>query len=138
MVTVFDTSAVIAGHATGHPQFAWADARIREAERPTVCTHSLAECYGVLTRHPVYGAPPREVATLLASLAQTWTVLPLTISDYLAAVRRCRELGLQGGAIYDTLLAQAALSAGAAVLVTLNPKHFHRLGEDISRLVVSP
>ncbi|WP_420594587.1 hypothetical protein [Deinococcus sp.] len=41
-------------------------------------------------------------------------------------------------AIYDTLLAQAALKAGAGALVTLSPKHFSRLGEDIAALVRAP
>ena len=65
-------------------------------------------------------------------------MLPLEAGDYLAAVTRCQDLGLQGGAVYDTLIAQAALRSGAGALVTLNAKHFVRLGEDVSRLVRSP
>lgn len=51
---------------------------------------------------------------------------------------RCRDLGLQGGAVYDTLIAQAAVRAGVTGLVTLNAKHFVRLGDDVQRLVTAP
>ena len=42
------------------------------------------------------------------------------------------------GRVNDTLIAQAALRAQAVGLVTLNAKHFVRLGEDVQRLVLSP
>ncbi|WP_168733554.1 hypothetical protein [Deinococcus sp. Arct2-2] len=51
---------------------------------------------------------------------------------------RCRDLRLQGGAIYDTLITQAALRAGAAGLVTLNAKHFVRLGAEVEQLMIAP
>ncbi|UQN10588.1 type II toxin-antitoxin system VapC family toxin [Deinococcus sp. QL22] len=79
-----------------------------------------------------------QVRAVLDSLTQTWKVLPLLPADYFDAMSRCRDLGLQGGAIYDTLIAQAALRAGAVGLVTLNAKHFVRLGDDVQRLVVAP
>lgn len=138
MVTVFDTSALVAAHAMTHPRFAWADAQIQAAEQPALCAHSLAECYAVMTSHPQLRYPPVKVEQVLNRLAETWTVLTLSSADYLAAVARCRELGLQGGAIYDTLIAEAAVKAGATQVVTLNAKHFVRLGEDMRRIVVTP
>lgn len=82
--------------------------------------------------------PPGEVVRFLRSLEQTWTVLPLSPIHYLRAAERCRDLGLPGGAIYDTLLAEAALQAEATGLVTLNPRHFRRLGAEVERLVIAP
>lgn len=48
-----------------------------------------------------------------------------------------RELLLQGGAVYDTLVAQAAECAGVTGLVTLNARRFARLGEDDRQPVVA-
>lgn len=138
MVTVFDTSAIVAAHATAHPYFHWADAQIQAAEQPALCAHSLAESYAVMTSHPQLRYPPAQVLEALTRLSETWMVLPLESGDYLAAMTRCRDLGLQGGAIYDTLIAQAAVRTQAKALVTLNAKHFVRLGEDIKHLIVSP
>lgn len=48
------------------------------------------------------------------------------------------SLNLTGGGIYDALIAQAAVKAEANILLTLNPNHFTRLGEDMARLVQVP
>jgi hypothetical protein len=48
------------------------------------------------------------------------------------------NLNLTGGGIYDALIAQAAIKADAAILLTLNPKHFIRLGEPIANCVQEP
>ncbi|EYB67856.1 hypothetical protein DEIPH_ctg032orf0109 [Deinococcus phoenicis] len=138
MLTVFDTSAIVAALTRNHPRFLWADEQVTAADQPALCAHSLAESYAVMTGHPQLRYPPAQVREVLERLSQTWTVLPLTPADYLDAATRCRDLGLQGGAIYDTLIAQAALRASAQGLVTLNAKHFRRLGPDVEVLVRSP
>lgn len=138
MVTVFDTSAIVAAHAQSHPQFAWVDAQLQEATSPALCAHSLAESYAVLTAHPQLRYSPVQVQAVLQRLLETWVVLPLIQDDYLQAIERCRKLSLPGGAIYDTLIAQAALRAQAQTLVTLNDKHFRRLGPEVAQLLVSP
>lgn len=135
---MFDTSAIVAAHVQNHGQFAWASEQLARANVPALCAHSLAECYFVMTASPQLRYPPEDVVRFLRSLEQSWTVLPLTPAHYLRAAERCRDLALQGGAIYDTLLAEAAVQAGATGLVTLNPKHFRRLGADVERLVVAP
>lgn len=48
------------------------------------------------------------------------------------------NLNLTGGSIYDALIAQVALKAGASILLTLNPNHFIRLEEEIANLVQIP
>lgn len=138
MVTLFDTSALVAAHAQAHPQFTWADQQVQAAQHPAICSHSLAELYAVMTAHPQLRYPPAQVQAVLKRLTDTWTVLPLTPEDYLAATSRCQTLNFTGGAIYDTLLAQAALKAGAVKLVTLNARHFLRLGSDVAALVTQP
>ncbi len=137
-LTVFDTSALVAALIKQHDKHAWADAQLQAAERPALCSHSLAELYSVLTASPQFRFTRLKATSVLESLAGQLEVLPLDMAQYLRAASRCQALHLQGGAIYDTLLAVAALEAGATHLVTLNPKHFRRLGEDVERLVISP
>ncbi len=137
-LTVFDTSALVAAHTQAHPRFEWADQQVQAAARPALCSHSLAEFYAVMTAHPQLRYAPTQVEAITQRLSTTWTVLTLDTADYLAAIARCRQLGLGGGAIYDTLIAQAAAQAGAIALVTLNAKHFVRLGADIAAIVIQP
>ena len=47
-------------------------------------------------------------------------------------------LNLPGGGIFDALIAQAAVKASVDVLLTLNPKHFVRLGDEVSSIVQVP
>ncbi|GGJ86926.1 hypothetical protein [Deinococcus aquiradiocola] len=74
----------------------------------------------------------------LSDLTVRWTVLPLGETDDLNAMARCRNLGLQGGAVYDPLIAQAAVHADVTGLVTLNARHFVRPGDDVQRRVIAP
>ena len=48
------------------------------------------------------------------------------------------SLNLTGGAIYDALIAQAAIKAKVDQLLTLNPNHFTRLGNEVGRLILVP
>ncbi|MEH2295343.1 hypothetical protein [Nostoc sp.] len=43
-------------------------------------------------------------------------------------IAQMAALNFSGGGIFDALIAQAALKAEVAVLLTLNPNHFTRLG----------
>ena len=47
-------------------------------------------------------------------------------------------LNSPGGGIFDALIAQAAVKASVDVLLTLNPKHFVRLGDEVSSIVQVP
>lgn len=47
-------------------------------------------------------------------------------------------LGFTGGAIYDNLIAHAAIKMEINKILTLNPKHFIRLGDRIAELVEVP
>lgn len=138
MTVLFDTSALIAAHTLTHPHFAWASAQMLTAGQPALTAHSLAEFYGVTTASPQFRLPPPQAVLLLEQFNTTWQIWPSTPEDYVQAAQRCRNLGLQGGAIYDTLLAVTGIRNGMTALVTLNPKHFRRLGEDVKALVICP
>lgn len=60
------------------------------------------------------------------------------MDDYPAVIAQMVTLKLPGGGIYDALIAQAAVRGNAEVLLTLNAKHFTRLGDAIASLVQVP
>ncbi len=70
------------------------------------------------------------------SLEEGEILLPQTRA--LLQIARVSKLNLVSGAIFDALIAQAALKANADQLLTFNAKHFSRLGEDIASIVVTP
>jgi predicted nucleic acid-binding protein len=75
---------------------------------------------------------------LIADTLQYLEVVPLTLNHYQAAIAQMVALQISGGGIFDALIAQAAIGAQVDALLTLNPKHFTRLGEAIARLVQVP
>jgi predicted nucleic acid-binding protein len=81
---------------------------------------------------------PKSVELLINGLLQYLEAVPLERSDYQAAIAQMSALNLPGGGIFDALIAQAALKASADRLLTLNPKHFNCLDEEIALLVFVP
>lgn len=92
--------------------------RFVRANRPAVAGHAAVETYSVVTRLPIEQrlAPAdaaRAIATNFPAVAwpsgeQSHHFLP-----------RCAANGIVGGAVYDALVALAALSTGA-ILVSLD------------------
>lgn len=138
MVTLFDTSALVAALFGQHPAHAWATAQRHQAGTLALSAHSLAETYKVLTVHPHLRLPPETARATLEQVAGQVQIVPLNDSDYHAALRRCAEQQLPGSVVFDALVAQAALKADAGALVTLNPKDFRQLGAGVQERVVSP
>lgn len=104
----------------------------------SVC-HTLAELYAVLTRLPVRPPIAPEIAEhLIARNLQKFEVVTLMREDYQQAINRLVSLQLPGGVIYDALIAQCALKTDVEQILTLNPKHFIRLGEDVAQRVEVP
>ncbi|NJR69093.1 MAG: type II toxin-antitoxin system VapC family toxin [Synechococcales cyanobacterium CRU_2_2] len=142
MRTLFDTSTLVAALLEDHPQHIFCLSWLEKVHNATtlgfVSTHTLAELYSVLTRLPrIPKLQPREVNALLGNL-QILEKIVLEPQDYEAAIHRLVNLQLTGGIVFDALIAQAALKAGASRLLTLNAKDFLRLGAEVAPLVVSP
>jgi len=140
---LFDTSVLVAGILTSHPRHTACFSQLKAAQSQDIqgfiSTHTLAETYSVLTRIPVQSrVKPDQAQSLISELAQYLTVIPLIDDDYQTTIARMASLNLPGGGIFDALIAQAALKANVDVLFTLNPKHFTRLGTEISNLVKVP
>ena len=135
-MTLLDTSAVVAALMPAHSQHAWARPHFG-MKGASVCAHTLAELYAVLTASPQFRVFPVVAARTVEALATRLKVVPLEPDLYLRSTRRLAKLGLSGGTIYDALIAEAALQSEAGQLVTLNARHFVRLGADVARLVVT-
>ena len=143
MKLLFDTSSLIAafvGSHTAHKAaWEWLEQTLEGTHQGLVATHTLAELYAVITRLPLRPAiPPSTALQLIEENLEGFQRVALSASDYRAVLQRLEKLGLAGGAVYDALIAQAALKSKAEYLLTLNPGHFRRLGQDVEALVRVP
>lgn len=134
---------LVAAFEVSHPRHTvclpWLQQGQTEQIHGLIATHTLAELYSVLTRLPVRLRISPEVAQrLITENLERFEVIPLTTEDYQMVLAQMVSLNLTGGGIYDALIAQAAVKAEANILLTLNPNHFTRLGEDMARLVQVP
>ena len=81
---------------------------------------------------------PQDAKLLIESHLQYLETVVLDKADYQAAIAQMTALNLTGGGIFDALIAQAALKSSAERLLTLNPKHFTRLGQVLAQIVYLP
>ncbi len=81
----------------------------------SLCGHALAETYAVLTRLPGdLRLAPAEAARLLdARFAQPFILSPAVFGRLPEVLS---ELGIAGGAVYDALVALAAVEHGAELV----------------------
>jgi predicted nucleic acid-binding protein len=139
---LFDTNLLIAAAFLNHE---WNSLAAKQLERVfdkkivgCICAHSIAEFYAVATRYPKTPMPALIAKEFLDDTLEHFEIVELGAADYNAVIARVSNLNIVGGAIFDALIAQAALKAGADQLLTFNAKHFSRLGEDVAGIVVTP
>ena len=138
MRVLFDTSALVTAVVSTLPHHRSALAcyqQVRGGGSRTqgfCTTHALAEAYATLTAMPL--APrisPADAARIIReNFARDLTVLPLSASNYAAAVERVAALGLASGVIYDALHLVAAEWRECKRIYTYNRADFSRLGSD--------
>lgn len=142
MKYLFDTSVLVAAMMTGHNSYSVCLPLLQKAQARQilgfVSTHTLAELYSVLTRIPQTKITPDLAQELIRDNLQTFEFVPLGADDYTAAIDLMVKNGIPGGGIFDALIAQAALKADVDVILTLNAKHFIRLGTAIANKVQEP
>jgi predicted nucleic acid-binding protein len=132
---LLDTSCLVAAVCGWHRDH---DATRREIERRdgageklVLAAHSLAEAFSVLTRLPEpHRLRPEDALTLIDSNWAGTRLIALTGPDYRATLRRCRDVGIGGGAVYDALIAACARKARVQTLVTWDLEGFERFLED--------
>lgn len=132
---LLDTSCLVAAVCGWHRDH---DATRRDIERRgaageslVLAAHSLAEAFSVLTRLPEpHRLRPEDALALIEANWGETRLVALTGSDYRSTLRRCRDAGISGGAVYDALIAACARKARAETLVTWDPAGFERFLED--------
>ena len=132
---LLDTNCLVAVVCSwhGHHEATRRDIERRYAagERLVLSAHSLAETFSVLTRlpEPHRLSPKDALAAIEANWGET-RLVTLTDSDYRSTLRRCRDLSIGGGAVYDALIAACARKARVATVITWNIRDFERFFED--------
>jgi predicted nucleic acid-binding protein len=143
MKVMFDTKIVVAAMIENHPShavsMAWMQKVINGNIEGYISTHSIAEIYAVLTRLPLPKAiSPKQALNGMTNNLQYFTTIDLDSNDYRKVLETMSQLQITGGGIYDGLIARSDLKANVEILLTLNPKHFTRLGDPIASLVQEP
>ena len=113
---VLDTSVVVPAFASWHEAHRRVVARL--ADEPSIPVQVAIETYSVLTRlpHP-HRVPGAIVAAYLDRVFPEDRRIPLPGELHGDMPQRCAGLGIEGGAIYDAVVAATAL-AHDATLVT--------------------
>ena len=126
MKALFDTNLLIAAAFLNHE---WNTIAATQIERvfdkeivSCLSAHTLAEFYAVATRYPSSPMPAFIAQEFLEDTLQHFEIIELSAIDYKAVITRVSSLNLVSGAIFDALIAQAALKASADQLLTFNPK----------------
>jgi predicted nucleic acid-binding protein len=132
---LLDTSCLVAAVCGWHSDH---DATRREIERRSadgdklvLAAHSLAEAFSVLTRLPEpHRLRPDDALELIYSNWGRTRLVALAGAEYRATLRRCRDTGIGGGAVYDALIAACARKARVTTVVTWDVDGFERFLED--------
>jgi predicted nucleic acid-binding protein len=132
---LLDTSCLVAAVCSWHERHEATRREIarRDAagERLVLAAHSLAEAYSVLTRLPEpHRLDPRDALALLEANWSEARAVALAAADYRSVLRRCRDAGIGGGAVYDALIAESARKARVTAVVTWDITGFERFLED--------
>jgi predicted nucleic acid-binding protein len=113
-VIAVDTSVAVATFASWHEWHAPASRALDRDAR--LVAHCAIEAYSVLTRLPV---PHRARGALVQEFLDRrfpGALLTLPAREQRRLPRRFVELGLNGGAVYDALVALTAAHAGATLV----------------------
>ncbi|OKH16021.1 type II toxin-antitoxin system VapC family toxin [[Limnothrix rosea] IAM M-220] len=143
MKVLFDTNIVVASFLKHHSHhklaLPWLEKTKNNEIQGYLSTHSLSEIYSVLTRIPLpTPISSKQAQYLITTNLQQFTFVSLDSPDYFRILGRVAQLNITGGGIFDAIIAEAALKIKADVLLTLNLKHFVRLGDDIQSIARSP
>lgn len=140
---LFDTNVLVGALVPQHPTHQVCASWLRQVQlgsiRGYVGMHSIAELYSVLTKLPLTEKiTPVSAQALIVTNLELWVKVSLDFEDYCAAIDRVTQASIVSGAIFDALIAQAALRAKVDRILTFNVKDFRRLGDEVSQLIQIP
>jgi predicted nucleic acid-binding protein len=131
--------ALVCGWHGDHPSTTEeVNRRLSRGEELVVAAPALVETYSVLTRLPSpHRLSPRDALSLLdANFMSGVEITSLSGRVYRALLSRAPALQIQGGRIYDAVIFECAVEAGAAALLTLNGSHFRSWQSEQLKIVV--
>jgi predicted nucleic acid-binding protein len=136
----FDSSVLVPVFYADHPHHLSSAKLFLEAGKGDFCAlRTLGEVYSTLTGLPLR---PRitgpEGISIIKQIRERLTIITLGEQEYISALELAATGSVVGAAIYDELIAQCALKAGADILLTWNVRDFTRLGPAIAQLVKTP
>jgi predicted nucleic acid-binding protein len=117
---------MVSSHSRFESALPWLRKAVAGDLEMLVSTHTLAEVFAILTRLPLKPKiqPAMAWRLIRENVEQHAGLVALTGADYKAVLQSQAELGLEGGRIYDALIAKAAQKSDADWLLTLNRKDF--------------
>lgn len=134
-----DTSVLVAaclGEHPHHPRARNVLARVKEGKDDgVVAGHSLAEAYSVLTRLPGASRVPGMLVweILERNVTTPFTVMALTGTEYVKAIKALALQAVEGGRLYDALILAVAEKSQAERIYTFNLSHFQELASSSFR-----
>jgi len=141
---LFDTSIFIAGFVSSHPHhkiaMKWLEKVRIEKIDLLVASHTLMECYAVLTRLPLSPKIMPGIASHLITenIVPFASIISLSSEESLALIHKLSTFGLAGGIVYNAILLKSAEKGKAQNLVTLNARDFIRLCPDNESFILVP
>ena len=113
-MTAADTSVAVAAFASWHESHRVAREALREGA--VLVAHCALETYSVLTRLPMPHRAPRELVHAFLAEQFRDPHLVLEADEQRRLTGRLVELRVDGGAVYDALVALTASAAGATLI----------------------
>jgi predicted nucleic acid-binding protein len=136
-----DTSVLVAVFYGDHVHHEASLALFLQFDRSTGCcgAHSLVEVYATLTRMPGRHRISGEQAMLfIGDVRERLSIVALDGNEYADALETSASLGIVGGGIYDAVLAQCAVKAGAEAIYTWNIRHYALCGMGVAGILRRP
>ncbi len=139
---LLDTScmvaAVCAWHEDHSPTVKEITRRLAQGQRLVSAAPALVEAYAVMTRLPSPHrlSPEDALAVLETNFVANAQVVCLDSQTYLSLLHQAPSAGIFGGRTYDAVIAECALQAHVAALLTLNGAHFKGWGSEHLKIIV--
>jgi len=141
---LFDTSVLIAAFIASHKHHTrskpWLAKAIQGKLKMSVCNHTLAELYAVLTKLPLSPriSPSNALKLIEHNVLNVADLIQLTSKDYHNILKELANNSMAGGITYDSIIYYAAKKSNATKLLTLNTQDFLRIHKDDRITIVSP
>ncbi|HLY62858.1 MAG TPA: PIN domain-containing protein [Terriglobia bacterium] len=139
---LLDTSCMVAAvcgwHENHSPTAKEITGRLAQGQRLVAAAPALVEAYAVLTRllSPHRLSPENSLAVIEANFVHNAQVVSLDNKSYMRLLHHAPTPGIYGGRSYDAVMAEWALQAQVAALLTLNGAYFKDWESESLKIIV--